>query len=94
MTDDYSSMISIVSSEANSFFKNRSNENDIRYEFKLVQSSQSTILHIHFIASSASEKQSWCSDLNNCIDNLNLTSVLQNTNKSNSINMPNTSMHM
>lgn len=76
------------------FFNNNEQQNDVRCEFQLIQTNNTMNRIIHFIASSTSEKSSWCSDVSHCIDNLNYNNVLQSANKSNSINMPNREMHM
>ncbi|CAF0754244.1 unnamed protein product [Brachionus calyciflorus] len=94
MSDDHSiSSVSIMSTESNgSLFFNKDQPADYSSEFKLIQSNNLIHRSINFIASSLGEKQAWCGDISQCIDNLNYSSLLQNTNTSNSVNMPNKAM--
>ena len=58
------SMASVLTAESTSFFfNNKEQEDDVLCEFQLIQTNNTMNRNIHFIASSASEKQSWCSDI-------------------------------
>ncbi len=83
------SIVSNTESMISLFFNNKDQPSDNSHEFKLLQTSNSICRCVHFIASSLGEKQSWCGDISQCIDNLNYSKLFQNVNTSNSINMPN-----
>ncbi len=91
--DDRSmSSISIVSNTESTisfFFNNKEQPNDNSNEFILIQTNNTFSRRIHFIASSLGEKQSWCGDISQCLDNLNYSRLFDNGNSSNSVNMPN-----
>jgi hypothetical protein len=97
ISDDYSMSVgSAMSVESNaSLFYTKDNLTDYSCDFKLIQTQANGIqISIHFVASSLGEKQSWCGDISQCIDNLNYSDLLQNTNSSASVNMPNKATHM
>ncbi len=54
-------------STASLFFSSKDQPNDSSFEFRLIQTNNSLNRSIHFIASSLSEKQSWCSDISQVI---------------------------
>ena len=57
------SLTSMSVDSASSIFYNKDNQTDYSCEFKLQQTNNNFHRSIHFVASSLSEKQSWCGDI-------------------------------
>ena len=70
MSSDEISVLSssISTSDSSFFYNNKDQPSDYSCDFKLLQLSDTSFNRtIHFATSSASEKQSWCSDISQVI---------------------------